>query len=178
MQTNRITPVVFALAVLAMGGCGTSRATLDRLAAAGAIDERAPLQTHRRIEIAAPAARIWKLIVNARSWPDWQKDIENVTVPGRLTTGMRFSWSTGGTRIESQVQLCDPPNRLSWTGSAWTAKAVHVWELQPASGDRTWVTVKESMDGPLISRLYSSGQLSESIQRWLTALKDAAEQRR
>jgi uncharacterized protein YndB with AHSA1/START domain len=146
-----ITPVVFVLVALAIDGCGTSRATLDRLAAAGSIDEGAPVKTHRRIEIAAPPARVWGLIVNARSWPEWQKDIQSVAVAGPLTTGMRFSWTTGGTRIQSQVQLCEAPNRLSWTGTALTAKAVHVWELKPESGDQTLVIIKESMNGPFIA---------------------------
>ena len=140
--SNPIAPVVFVLVALALDGCGTSRATLDRLAAAGSIDEGAPVKTQRRIAIAAPPARVWGLITNARSWPEWQKDIQSVAVAGPLTTGMRFSWTTGGTQIQSQVQLCEPPNRLSWTGRAVTAKAIHVWELKPESGDQTLVIIK------------------------------------
>ena len=173
---NLAPAVVFVLITLANYGCGTPRATLDHLAAEGSIDKGAPVKTQQRIEIAAPAARVWSLIVNARSWPEWQKDIQSVAVGGPLTTGMRFSWTTGGTQIHSQVRLCEPPKRLSWTGTALTATAVHVWELRPESGNRTLAIVSESMDGPFMASFYSSQQLADSSQRGLSALKKAAEQ--
>ena len=57
-----------------------------------------------------------------------------------------------------------------------TAKAVHVWELQPEPGDRTLLKMKESMDGPLMAKLYSSQDLYEADHEWLVALKRAAEE--
>lgn len=174
---GRIALVIFLLVMLAAAGCGTSRATLDRAAAAGSIDEGAPVKASRQIDIAAKPARVWDLIVAARSWPEWQKDIQTVQAAGPLTSGMHFSWRTGGMQIDSQVKLCEPPNRLSWTGTAFTAKAVHVWELRSEPGDHTLVIVKESMDGPLMAELYSSRRLAESCERWLEALKKAAEQK-
>jgi hypothetical protein len=116
------------------------------------------------------------LLIDAPSWPEWQKLIENVTAAGPLENGMRFSWRTGGKNIRSQVQLFEPERRLSWTGTAMTAKAVHVWELKPQSGNQTLLTMKESMDGPLMAKLYSSQQLGEAGNQWPPALKRAAEQ--
>jgi hypothetical protein len=56
-------------------------------------------------------------------------------------------------------------------------KAVHVWELKPESGNQTLLTMKESMDGLLMAKLYSSQKLAEAGNEWLLALKRAAEQR-
>ncbi len=56
-----------------------------------------------------------------------------------------------------------------------TAKAVHVWELQAQPGNRTLLTVKESMDGPLLAELYPSAKLAEADMAWANALKQAAE---
>jgi hypothetical protein len=106
----------------------------------------------------------------------WQKNIESVTATGPLANGMPFSWRTGGMSISSQVQLFEPERRLSWTGTAMTAKAAHVWELKPASGNQTLLTMKESMDGPLMAQMYSSQKLTEAANEWLAALKQAAEQ--
>jgi hypothetical protein len=118
---------------------------------------------------------VWALLVDAPSWPKWQKQIVSVTATGPIGSGTRFSWSTGGTNIHSQVQLFEPEHRLSWTGTALTAKAVHVWELKPEPGNQTLLTMKESMDGPWMAKIYPSKELAEVDTEWLTALKRAAE---
>jgi uncharacterized protein YndB with AHSA1/START domain len=161
--------------MLTIDGCGSSLTALNRLAAADSIHEQAPTIAHLEIEIAAPPSRVWELLIDAPSWPRWQRSIESVTAAGALENGMRFSWRTGGTRVQSQVQLFEAERRLSWTGTAMTAKAVHVWELKPESGDRTLVTMKESMDGPLMAKFYSSQELYKADHEWLAALKRAAE---
>src|SRR5271170_2601362 len=125
------------LTMFTIGGCGDSHTTLNQLSAAGSIHEDAPVTTHLQIQIAAPSAKVWALLVDAPSWPRWAKQVESVTVERPLAVGTRFPWTTGGTGIRSQVQLFEPERRLSWTGTALTAKAVHVWELQPQSNNQT-----------------------------------------
>jgi uncharacterized protein YndB with AHSA1/START domain len=169
--------VLLLLVALPFSGCGDSMAELNRLAAAGAIHENAPVKMQLQVEIAASNQIVWDLLVDAPAWPSWQKGIESVTTAGPIGAGTRFTWRTGGTTIESQVQLFEPERRLSWTGKALTAKAIHVWELQPIAGDRTLLTMKESMDGPLMAKLYPSAKLAEADAKWMTALKQAAEER-
>jgi uncharacterized membrane protein len=176
MQRTLGTALLLA-GLIALDGCGDSLATLNRLAATGSIHEDAPITTHVQIQIATPPAKVWALLVDAPSWPKWQKNIESVTVTGPLANGMPFSWRTGSTNIRSQVQLFEPEYRLAWTGTAMTAKAAHVWELRPAPGNQTLLIMKESMDGPLMAKLYSSQKLTEAANEWLAALKQTAEQR-
>ena len=78
--------------------------------------------------------------------------------------------------LHSQVQLFEPDHRLAWTGTAWTAKAIHLWTLQATPGGHTTVSIRESMDGPLLGSLYSSDDLAAAGRAWLQALKRAAEQ--
>ena len=120
---------------------------------------------------------MWALLIDAPSWPKWQKEIESVTATGPIRSGISFSWKTGGTNIRSQVQLFEPERRLSWTGTALTAKAIHVWELKPETCNQTLVSVKESMDGPWMAMIYPPRKLTEADTYWLMALKRAAEQR-
>lgn len=167
--------VLLLLSTLTVDGCGDSLAALNRLATNGSIHEDAPVTTHLQIQIAAPPAKVWALLVDAPSWPKWQKQIVSVTATGPIGSGTRFSWRTGGTNIHSQVQLFEPEHRLSWTGTALTAKAVHVWELKPEPGNQTLLTMKESMDGPWMAKIYPSKELAEADTEWLTALKRAAE---
>ena len=172
---GKLAAVLLLWSTLAVGGCGDSLAALNRLAAGGSIHEDAPVTTRLQVQIAAPPAKVWALLVDAPSWPKWQKQIESVTAAGPIRSGTRFSWRTGGMNIHSQVQLCEPERRLSWTGTALTAKAVHVWELKPKPGNRTLLTVKESMDGPWMAKIFPPQKLTEADNEWLTAIKRAAE---
>jgi len=172
----------FALLLMAMltgaaiTGCGDSLESLNKRAATGSIHEDAPVVAHVQVQIAAPPGKVWELLIDAPNWPRWQKQIESVEAVGPLTTGARFTWRTNGSRIQSQVQLFETERRLAWTGTAFTAKAVHVWELKPIANNQTVVIVKESMDGPLMANMFPSTKLRESDYAWLAALKGAAEQ--
>jgi len=170
--------------VLAATGCGDALDELNRLAARGAIHDGAPVTAHVVVRIAAPPDSVWAILVDAARWPAWYPAIASVSVGvggpaagGALGPGVRFVWRTGGTTIHSQVQLFEPPRRLAWTGSAMTARAAHVWELAADSAGGTTVTVRESMDGPLMSTFVSSSQLAETDNAWIAALKRAAERR-
>jgi uncharacterized protein YndB with AHSA1/START domain len=167
--------VTMLAAALLVQGCGPRLSLLDELAQTGKINENAPVLAHLEIEINAPPAKVWALLVDAPSWPKWTKQISSVTPDGPLAAGKKFTWKSGDTEIESQVQLLEPQRRLAWTGTAMSAKAIHVWELKDAPGDRTLVKMKESMDGPLMSRLYPQDKLSAAGMEWLLALKRAAE---
>jgi uncharacterized protein YndB with AHSA1/START domain len=178
LSRRTITAAALVVSLLVLIGCGDSIATLNKLASVGSIQENAPVTAHVRIEISASPARVWELLVDAPAWPKWQKGIASVDASGPLTEGKRFRWKTGGTEINSQVQLIEAERRLSWTGTALTAKAIHVWELTPEPGGRTLVTVKESMDGPFMAQMYPSEKLADADTKWLQALKVAAEQQR
>ena len=130
---------------------------------------------HLQMQIAASPSRVRRLLVDAPSWPKWQKQIQSVEGEGPLASCTRFFWSNGSTTIHSQVQLFEPERRLGWSGTAWTAEAVHLWELQPQPGNQTLLIMKESLGGPWMSKLFPSQQLAEADIEWLAALKWAAE---
>lgn len=159
---------------LALTGCGKPMADLDRMAAEGSIDSAAPVTAHVQVAVHAPAERVWSVLVDLPSWPRWQQGIESVSGPP-LSLGSTFVWATGGTKIQSEVRSFQPTHRLSWTGKAYTAKAVHVWTLTALAPDWTRVAVDESMEGPLMAKLFSSQQLQKADTDWVRALKQQAE---
>ena len=163
------------VSVLALGGCAPSDSKLNALSAAGVTQPDAPVKAEVAVQITAPPARVWGLLVKAQEWPRWCPQIESVNTSGPLAVGTRFTWKSGGTRIHSEVHLFEPQHRLSWTGTAFPAHAVHVWDLEPTPGGGTLVTVSESMDGPLMGKLFPSDKLAASERSWLDALKAAAE---
>jgi hypothetical protein len=65
---------------------------------------------------------------------------------------------------------------LAWTGTAYKARAIHVWNLQPLPDGGTLVKTIESMDGFMLRFFYSSNDLAKSQRLWLDALKHKAEQ--
>ena len=152
-----------------------ARISDDELARTGKIRENAPVKASLEITIHAPVEKVWLLLTDVTNWPKWQSDISVTRIAGPLEGGTAFSWTTGGTRIESRIALVQPYEQFAWTGRAHTAKAIHVWKLQRLSDDQTLVKTEESMDGFLLTIFYSSKKLEESDQRWLDRLKLAAE---
>ena len=160
--------------VLSVAGCGKPLIALNRLAASGSIDNAAPVTAHVQIDVHAPVERVWAVLVDLPSWPKWQRGVESVS-GSPLSPNSSFEWTTGGTRIHSNVLMFEPSHRLSWTGKAYTAKAVHVWTLTAIAPDQTRVAVDESMEGLLMTKLFSSQQLREADTEWVNALKRQAE---
>jgi len=105
----------------------------------------------------------------------WQPDISEASISGPLAAGAHFTWTTGGAKIHSRIALLEPGSRLAWTGTAFQAKAVHVWRLKRLPDGQTEITTEESMDGFLLGLFFSSEKLQENDRRWLEDLKQAAE---
>ncbi len=167
--------ILGSLVVGALAGCGPSIARLNELAANGRVQPDAPVLAHVQIEIAAPPARVWALLVDAPSWPRWDPDISKVSITQPLAMGTQFTWGEGSNKVHSQVQLFEPEMRLAWTGTVFTVKAIHAWQLSPVAGGHTMVAVSESMDGPLMAAFFPSKKLEQSERDWLGYLKKAAE---
>lgn len=148
----------------------------DDLARSGKIREDAPVKASLEITIHAPVEKVWRVLTDVSNWPTWQADITAAEIAGPLREGTVFSWTAGGTRIQSRIALVQPYEQFAWTGKAYMAKAVHVWKLERLSGDQTIVKTEESMQGFLLTLFYSSRKLEESDRRWLDRLKLAAEQ--
>jgi len=156
-------------------GASTADDRLGQLARSGTIQEDAPVKASLGITINASPERIWVLLTDVKNWPAWQRDITRTEISGPLQSGTDFSWTTGGTKIQSRIALVQTGEQFAWTGKAFGAKAIHLWKLQRLPGDHTLVKTDESMDGFLLSLFYSSKKLLESDQRWLDDLKRAAE---
>ena len=57
--------------VLALSGCSHSSRQLQALSAVGAIQQDAPVKARMEMQIAAPPAKVWDLLVDAPNWPSW-----------------------------------------------------------------------------------------------------------
>jgi hypothetical protein len=87
----------------------------------------------------------------------------------------RFTWANGKSRIKSRFAVVDAERELTWTGVSSGAKAVHRNLVESTADGATRVISEESMAGPLLTLFYSSTKLEAGVERWLAALKRAAE---
>jgi uncharacterized membrane protein len=104
---------------------------LEKLAADGQIQENAAIKASSEITIHASPENVWHLLTDIDNWPKWQSTISAAKINGPLEPGTAFVWTSGGTQIKSRIALACPVTQLAWTGTAYRARAVYVWNLQP-----------------------------------------------
>jgi hypothetical protein len=95
--------------------------------------------------------------------------------PATLQQGARFTWKSNGVKVKSELAKVEPATILAWTGEAMGARAIHVWRLREAADGQTQVETEESMDGFLISMIYSPAKLNDFLGAWVMNLKREAE---
>jgi len=163
--------------VLALSGCTShSSRQLQALSAVGAIQQDAPVKATVTMQIAAPPAKVWDLLIDAPAWPSWCPQIESVKAPGELEMGTRLSgsraerpsirrcswWSLIDASVGRARFLCTGDSRLELIADAgW-------WNVGNGEGVD---------DRAADEWLYSSDKLAASETDWLNALKQAAEKK-
>jgi len=147
----------------------------EEYAKKGLLDENAPVKSVDSITIDAPAATVWRLIIDLRNWPQWRSDA-HVTRLGAIEPDASFRWKIRGTSINSIFAVITPERELAWTGVAmgWI-KAIDRYRLAPAGDGQTTVTMEETMSGPLLTLFYNDRKLRKGHQDMLRMLKAAAE---
>lgn len=148
----------------------------DEYALRGRIDEAAPVTNTSSVLIDASPAEIWDVLADLRGWETWAPGF-TVRALHAVEPGREFRWAQNGTPLRSRFAVVDPGRELSWTGSMLGLyRAVDRMVLTPEGG-RTRVTLQESLDGPLVRRIYPSRKLRAGHETRLAALKTRIETR-
>jgi uncharacterized protein YndB with AHSA1/START domain len=151
----------------------------EEYAKKGRIDEKAPITTAYEVRIEAPVERVWELLSNPPDWGTFDSDIHDVHLDSGVRADARFTWRNGKARMKSRFAVVDADREITWTGIAYGAKAVHRHVLEPTGdGGATQLLCEESMAGPLLTLFFNSAKLQAGLEKWLSALKRAAEERR
>jgi len=128
-------------------------------------------------EINAPAEKVWDILVDIESWPEWQGTtyLKPIT-PLPLREGSVFDVKLGPTKWNVTVTKADRPRELVWTGRASGFKAVHQWEFREHEG-KTAAATREGISGWPAVPLYFMvrNTLRKLDGPWLAALKARAE---
>jgi uncharacterized protein YndB with AHSA1/START domain len=142
--------------------------------------KRVSFFVHNQIDIDASPEAVWKVIVQAETWPTWYEGAENVKVSngtnGVLGPRSAFTWSTMGLDFVSTVTEFQPPYRLSWESRKSTIQGYHAWLIIPTvTGSR--VVTEESQYGfmTLLQKIFVPNKLHRLHDVWLNQIKKRAE---
>lgn len=142
------------------------------------VDRGAPAYSEGRVEIGAPRATVWDVLVGFTDWPEWNSGVVSVEYAGPLEPGALFRWKSGPGTIRSRVEEVDAPRAIAWSGRTFGIRAEHAWQLEETGG-ATVVTTQEAWHGVVVRLLRRSiaSTLERSIDEGLVALKAEAERR-
>ena len=140
------------------------------------INENAPVKVRESIQVQATPEKVWEILSDINNWDEWNSDIQSARLNGELKPGTTFNWNNGGTKIKSTLHTVTPLKQIGWSGRAFGSFAIHNFTITADNGYTT-VLIEESMEGFLMRffRGYMQNTLENSINRWLTQIKEAAE---
>jgi hypothetical protein len=128
------------------------------------------VQNESSVIVDATPGEVWDVLADLRNWPSWMPDYEILEL-GEVTPGAGFRWRLGKVKISSTFAVVTPERELTWSGAVFGYTSVDMLLLAALPGGGTRVTMAESLAGPLVSVLFSTGRLRAQHERYLAALK-------
>lgn len=138
--------------------------------------DKAPVAASAEGVIHAPLQKVWETQTDLAGWKDWNKDIESMTVSGKVGLGTVFVWKAGGITIESKITEYVPNKRIAWQGKTTGIDAYHVWEFTKVGAD-VRVHTEEKFTGFLAWLLPGTmrNQIAKALDHGVEVLKAEAE---
>lgn len=109
------------------------------------------METERSIEIEAPAAKVWAVMVDVERWPEWTASVSSVQ---RLESGPLQLGATarirqpGVPRMTWRVTRFDEGRLFSWTAKAPGVTTVGEHSVMPRGADCSTTTLRLRQTGP------------------------------
>ena len=140
-------------------------------------------QLHTEIEISAPAGRVWELLTDFASYPQWNPFIRNISgqpAPGeRLEVRLEPPDGRAMT-FKPKVLRAEPNRELRWLGHLLLPGVFdgeHSFTIEPLEDNRVRFIQREAFKGllvPLFARSLESNTL-RGFEEMNHALKERAE---
>jgi hypothetical protein len=116
----------------------------------------ASLVISESVEVGAPAARVWAVLMALPTWPAWNSVTADgaLRVGGRLWIGVRLGERR--VRLPARVSVLDAERELTWDGGVpGVLRAVHGFRVTPLTADRCVVEHHETFSGVAVAALPS-----------------------
>ena len=145
--------------------------------------ERHTKELRSEIDIDAPATRVWDVLTDFSSYPEWNpfiKSIDGIAGEGeKLTIRLQPPGGRGMT-FKPTVQTADAPREFRWLGRLLLPRLFdgeHIFELQATDDGETRLVQREKSRGVLVSPLlHWVGKSTErGFEEMNVALKGRAE---
>lgn len=88
----------------------------------------------RDVEINAPVEKVWQVMTNPQSWPQWFPGIDSVSDAGTLQEGAIIHWTSEGKAGQATIAKMEPMKRLEVMTQLGNDKDSHVFVLSPSGG--------------------------------------------
>lgn len=132
------------------------------------------------VEIAAPAARVWEVLIDVERWSEWTPTVTSVRRldEGPLQSGSRAKISQPKIpETEYIVTELDPGRSFTWVarGPGVTTTARHTVEALPDGGSRVTLTVEQGGWLGSVMGLVYRGLTERYLANEATGLKSRSE---
>ena len=140
-------------------------------------------ELHSQIEINASVERVWQLLTDFASYPQWNPFIRRIS--GEPSTGERLEVrleppDSRGITLRPKVLDAEPNHQLRWLGHLFVAglfDGEHSFVIQPLGENRVRFVQREAFSGllvPLFARSLDNSTL-RGFEEMNRALKERAE---
>ena len=140
-------------------------------------------ELHSQIDINASAERVWQLLTDFASYPQWNPFIRRIS--GEPATGERLNVrleppESRGITLKPKVLAAEPNHQLRWLGHLFVPglfDGEHSFVIQSLEGDRVRFVQGEAFRGllvPLFARSLDNSTL-RGFEEMNLALKERAE---
>jgi uncharacterized protein YndB with AHSA1/START domain len=104
------------------------------------------------IDIQAPVDKIWRILINLPTWPQWNSTVERTA--GNIERGAKvtvFVKQGPGRAFPLRVTAFDAPHRMVWAGGMpfGLFKGTRVYELTAPTAAASVFSMREDYTGPL-----------------------------
>jgi hypothetical protein len=130
------------------------------------------------LSIAAPAQRVWELLVDAPAYTRWNASVVSVEGPIELGRTIKLvSAVNPGRTFILKVSAMDPAHRMVWAGGMPLGlfTGTRTFAIEPA-GVGCRFSMSEVYTGPMSGLIFKSiPDLNDSFKQFAECLKTAAE---
>ncbi len=107
------------------------------------------------VDIDAPPTKVWDMLVDFKSWPQWNPFIPMVEGNLQVGSGMCIRVTPPGMKamvFKPKVYVVRPPEEILWGGSfLWVIyRGDHAFLLEPLPGGKTRFRQVERFRGPMV----------------------------
>jgi len=134
-----------------------------------------------RIDIGAPADKIWEILIDLPRWPKWNTTIDRTV--GHIKRGAKvtvFVKQNPGRAFPLRVTELDAPHLMVWAGGMPLGlfTGTRVYELTTSAAAATVFSMREDYTGPLAGLIARSiPDLQPAFDEFAQCLKREAEKR-